>query len=140
MRCVLDTSVLVAGLRSSEGASYRLLGSLMTERGLDLAISVPLVLEYESTLLRMVDELTLDEAEIHNVLDFLCSIAEEHPVFYLWRPILRDPGDDMVLELAVAAGCDAIVTVNQRDFSGSERFGIEILSPGDLIRRMGDSR
>ena len=140
MRCVLDTSVLVAALRSSRGASFRLLRSLGSESEVTICLSVPLVLEYESTLLRMVAELTLDEAAVHSVLDYLCSVAEEHPVFYLWRPMLRDPADDMVLELAIAAGCEAIVTFNHRDFAGSEKFGIDILSPGELLRQSGASQ
>jgi predicted nucleic acid-binding protein len=58
----------------------------------------------------------------------LCSIAVRHEIFFLWRPVLRDPRDDMVLELAVAAGCESIVSYNRRDFKAAERFGIQVES------------
>ena len=51
-------------------------------------------------------------------------------------PALRDPGDDMVLELAVEAGADYLVTFNARDFAGAERFGVRVIAPGELLRRL----
>lgn len=137
MRVVLDTNVLVAGLRSNNGASYRILKDLVQGK-FEIGISVPLILEYEATLSRQIQELTLNASDVESFLDYLCQIGEKQTVFYLWRPHLADPGDDMVLELAVASGADAIVTFNQRDFSGIDRFGIRILTPGDFLNLIGD--
>jgi len=103
-RIVLDTNVVVAGLRSNRGASFRLL----TEVGrgtVEVALSVPLVLEYEEALRRSGGATGLTDQDVDSVLDFFCSVGHLQRVFYLWRPLLPDPGDDMVLEVAVAAQC-----------------------------------
>lgn len=136
MRVVIDTNVLVAGLRSSRGASFLLLRHLGTEL-FEFAVSVPLVVEYESVLVRQLPALPLSRSELDDVLDYLCAEGVRHEVFYLWRPLLRDPCDDMVLELAVGASCDAIVTYNERDFGPASRFGIRVLAPRELLAELG---
>jgi len=135
---VLDTNVLIAGLRSRTGASFRLLSLLGRRPEIQIHLSVPLVLEYESVAKRQAKELGLSEQDIEDVLDFLCSIAVRHEIFFLWRPVLRDSRDDMVLELAVAAGCESIVTYNKRDFEVAERFGIAVESARGFLRRIGE--
>ncbi len=132
---VIDTNVLLAGLRSRSGASFRLL-SLVDSGRFDISISVSLVLEYEDVLLRNVP--LLDENEVSDLLDYLCAIANRQTIFYLWRPTLRDPNDDLVLEVAVAGGCDCIVTFNTRDFVGAERFGIRVMKPREFLVEIGD--
>jgi predicted nucleic acid-binding protein len=72
------------------------------------------------------------------VLDFHFRVARRHPIFFLWRPFLRDPRDDMVLELAVKAGSEIIVTFNERDFVGAEKFGIRVLPPAAFLREIGE--
>lgn len=67
-------------------------------------------------------------------------MADRRLIFFLWRPFLRDPGDDMVLEVAVEAGCEFIVTHNLRDFAGSERFHVRPVSPGEFLRLLGGER
>ncbi|HEU4556734.1 MAG TPA: PIN domain-containing protein [Longimicrobium sp.] len=67
-------------------------------------------------------------------MDYHCAVARHHEIFFLWRPYLPDPGDDMVLELAVKAGCTFVITYNQKDFAGCERFGIEAIRPGEFLR------
>jgi len=114
---VLDTNVIVAAVRSRKGAAFQLL-SLVGSARFHIAVSVPLVLEYEDALLRQLAETSLSKADIHAVLDYLCSVGKHQDIFFLWRPMLRDPKDDMVAEVAVAAGCDSIVTYNRRDFVG----------------------
>lgn len=136
-RIVLDTCVLVAGLRSDRGASHRLLCAIGTQ-SFGLCLSVPLVFEYESVTKRQSRALGLTHAEIDDVIDYLCSVAELHTVHFLWRPVLRDVADDFVLELAVEAGCDAIVTNNVSDFAGADLFGIDILTPAAFLRKIGD--
>lgn len=138
MRCVLDTNVLVAGLRSQRGASFELL-SLVGGSQFEVAVSVPLVLEYESVLLGMLSKLHLERIDVDDFLNYICSVAHQQPVFFLWRPKLRDSKDDMVLELAVGSSSDVIVTFNQRDFEGCERFGIESMTPGNFIHHLGAS-
>lgn len=135
LRVVLDTNVLIAGLRSPDGGSFQLLQQLGGQAS-TLCISVPLVLEYEAVAKRQSRSLGLSFADIDNVLDHVCSIAEPHTIFYLWRPFLRDPRDDLVLELAVEADVSCIVTHNLRDFAGTEQFGIQVLSPGAFLRRL----
>ena len=68
------------------------------------------------------------------------QIKHRQEIHYLWRPVLRDPDDDLILEVAVAGGCDSIVTFNIKDFKGSERFGIRILSPREFQAELEKSR
>jgi putative PIN family toxin of toxin-antitoxin system len=133
---VIDTSALVAGLRSRRGASFRLL-SLVGSDYFHINLSIPLLLEYEDVLLRPTTKISLPGAAIEDILDFHCSVARHHRIFFLWRPYLRDPGDDMVLELAVTAGCRFIITFNERDFAGVEHFGIRALPPAEFLREIG---
>ena len=132
VRIVLDTSVLVAGLRSRRGASFRVL-TLLGNPEITTVISVPLVLEYEAVLRRDAGELGLSEADVDDALDYICSISEERQIHYLWRPTLSDPNDEFVLELAVEAGCRYIVTHNVADFRGAERFGLVVVTPRQLL-------
>jgi len=133
---VLDTNVVVAGLRSNKGASFRLLTEL--GRGtFEIALSVPLILEYEEVLGRHMAEAGLTKGDVDVVLDFLCSVAHLQRIFYLWRPLLVDPSDDMVLEVAVAAQCSAVVTHNIRDFVGAEKLGVRVLTPADFLGQIG---
>lgn len=133
---VLDTNVLVSALRSRKGAAFRLV-SLVGMGHFDVAVSVPLVLEYEDALLRQVVETSMSESDVQAVLDYFCSVAKQQDIFFLWRPLLRDPKDDFVAEVGIAAGCDAIVTYNRRDFAGIEQFGIRALSPAELLTEIG---
>jgi putative PIN family toxin of toxin-antitoxin system len=134
-RVVLDTNVVVAGLRSRHGAAFRLL-SEVGKASFEIALSVPLVLEYEDTLLR--PGLTnLGQADVDAVLDYFCKVAHLQQIFYLWRPFLSDPKDDMLLELAVAARCRSIITYNVRDFVGAETFGVSVLEPGPFLSGLG---
>ena len=135
-RIVVDTNVLVSGLRSSLGASHRLL-QLIGASDFEIALSVPLVLEYEDALKREDAALGLSNEDIDRLIDYWCSVAHLQEIHFLWRPVLRDPKDDHVLELAVAAGCGLIVTHNIRDFAESEAFGVEAVRPGEFLRRIG---
>lgn len=132
---MLDSSVLVAGFRSRRGASFRAL-TLLKASKFEIAVSVPLVLEYEAVLRRHADELGLAAQEVVGLVDYLCGVGHRQDIHFLWRPALRDPSDEFVLELAVAAGCNAIVTHNVRDFEGAKTFSVEILTPAEFISRV----
>jgi putative PIN family toxin of toxin-antitoxin system len=134
-RVVVDTNVVVAGLRSRRGVAFRLLSEIGKGR-FDIALSVPLVLEYEDVLLRP-QAGKLGQADVDAILDYFCRVAHLQQIFFLWRPFLTDPKDDMLLELAVAARCQSIVTYNVRDFAGTEMFGISVLEPGPFLSGIG---
>jgi len=136
---VIDTSVLVSSLKSSRGASFRIL-SLIASGKFDFHLSVPLIFEYEASLkgTTLGAKWTLDE--IDELLDIICLFGIKHDIWYLWRPLSRDPGDDFVAELAVTAGVDAIVTHNVKDFHGMKTFGIKVLRPKEFLVEIGEAR
>ena len=79
----------------------------------------------------------LSRRMINDVLDYLCAAGERQQIYFLWRPTLPDPSDDLVLEVAVHGRCDRIVTFNTRDFVGSERFGVQVETPSEFLRSVG---
>jgi len=135
-RVVLDTNVLVSALRSNRGASFQLLSEVDSGR-FEVCLSVPLVLEYEAVLFRQARTLGLARRDVTDVLDYLCSVAHRQSIFFLWRPQLRDPSDDMVLELAVAAGCRYIVTFNTKDFGTGRPFSLRVVTPREFLQTIG---
>jgi putative PIN family toxin of toxin-antitoxin system len=135
-KIVIDTNVVIAALRSRRGASFKLL-SLIGRGYFEYAISVPLVFEYEEVALRHAAELGISSNAVHAILDRLCFWAEKRLIFFLWRPHLVDPEDDMVLELAIESRAHYIVSYNIRDFGNLEQFGIEVLTPKDFLHLIG---
>ena len=132
-RLVLDTNVLVAALRSRRGPAFALL-SRVGAGDFDLSLTVPLLFEYEDVLAR--ETIGVDPDAARAVPDYLCAVATHQPGYFLWRPLLPDPKDDMVLEAAVASRSD-VVTYNRKDFAGAERFGVQVQRPADVLRRIG---
>ena len=138
MRLALDTDVLVAGLWSATGASHRLL-ELLDEQRFEAVANVSMMLEYEAVLKRPenLQAAGLTAAEIDEFLDSFSLIAIRVPSFFLWRPALRDPADEHVLEAAINGQADAIVTFNVRHFAlATSRFGLYLLRPGEVLRRL----
>jgi predicted nucleic acid-binding protein len=129
---------MVAAIRSSSGASRQLLLGALRRR-CQMVLSVPLAIEYEAVLTRP-EHLTasgLTEADIGALLDAVISVAEPVRLAFLWRPQLRDPDDDMVLEAAINGQADRLVTFNQRHFAAvGDRFGISVCLPGDALKAM----
>ena len=134
-RIVLDTNVFITALRSQNGVGFKLLSQVDKEK-FRLVLSVPLVLEYEEVAKRQARSLGLSHSDIDDIIDYLCSVGEHRRIFFLWRPLLRDPHDDLVLELAVEAQADAIVTYNIRDFGLARTFGLDVLTPQQFLRRL----
>jgi putative PIN family toxin of toxin-antitoxin system len=131
---VIDTNVLVAGLRSREGYANQLL-KLIGQGVFNMHISVPLVLEYESVLQRQSLGLGLSNSEVASLIDYWCGIAQGHDIYYLWRPLLKDPKDDMVLELAVAVPTNSIITFNAKDFEKANTIGIFTQTPYQFLKQ-----
>jgi len=133
-KIVLDTNVLVAGLRSRQGASFQLL-SRLTFGQFELHLTVPLAMEYEDVPHRP-GLLSLPAAAIDAVLDMVCAVAVKQDVHFLWRPQLRDPKDELVLEAAVNASADFLITHNLRDFAASRRSAVQLITPGQFLKRL----
>ena len=141
-RTVLDTDVLVAAVRSDRGASRRLLTAAL-ERRYPIVASVPLMLQYESVLTRSehLEAAHISATDIGILLDALAVVVEPVRISYLWRPVLPDAGDDLVLETAVNGGAGIVVTFNRRHFGpAATPFGLEVLAPGDAVRRLENHR
>ncbi len=133
---VIDTNVFISAQRSERGAASKLV-SLAGTGLFEVHISVPLVLEYEDVLLRQHEQIGLTPEDVGDLVDALCALASQHEIFFLWRPYLRDPKDELILELAVKARCSHIVTYNRKDFGGSEKFGIAVVTPKKLLQEIG---
>lgn len=136
-RVVLDTNVLVAAIRSREGASFKLLSMVGGDR-FEISLSVPLVLEYEDALGRHLTRSRLKRQDLNALLDFLCSVAHRQQIFFLWRPYLKDPKDDLILELALASRCESIISHNVQDFGDLTPLGLRVLTPGRFLADLGE--
>lgn len=136
-KIVIDTNVIVSALRSRNGFSFDLL-SLIDDKRFKISISVPLILEYEDAIKRNKKVIKLSQANIDAILDYICLIAEKRKIFYLWRPFLKDPKDDMILELAVESESDFIISFNKKDFVGTTKFNIEVLTPKEFLQMLGE--
>lgn len=130
---VLDTNVIVAALRSKRGASNKLLSLVGTQK-FEIHDSVALILEYEDVLQRYRTELGLLQDDVSDFIDALCSMAHHHKIYFLWRPTLSDVNDELILELAVTAQCEYIVTHNISDFKGIDKFGIQAITPREFLQ------
>jgi putative PIN family toxin of toxin-antitoxin system len=135
---VLDTDVIVAALRSPTGASAALL--MAVRRGeIRMLANVALALEYEATCRRAEHGVAagLTPTQVGVFIDAVIALAEPVETHFLWRPQLRDPGDELVLEAAVNGHANAIVTFNQKDFGDiPKKFSVEVFAPVDALRRI----
>ncbi len=137
MRLVLDTNIIVAAFRSRRGASNALLRLLEVRRA-TLLCSTALFLEYEAVLsragTRVVTGHQLDD--VARIMNALAALSEPVDISFRLRPMLRDADDEMVLETALNGHTDAIVTHNVKDFGPAPSFGVEITTPGSMVRRL----
>ena len=140
MRLVLDTDIIVAGARSPSGASAELLR--LARKGTFVPIvSVPLVLEYEAKLTapEHLNAAGLTRNEALSIINMLVEAGVWARIHFAYRPLAKDPADEMVIETALSTDCRAIVTFNQRDFgSAPNKFGIGCWLPRDALRRVRD--
>ena len=134
---VLDTNVIISAQRSKRGASAKLM-SLIGTGCFEIHMSVSLALEYEGVLCRQSNVLRLTQEDVTDLIDALCALSHHHKIHFLWRPQLRDAGDELVLELAVAAKCSYIVTYNLKDFVGAEKFGLKVVTPKAFLQEIGE--
>jgi putative PIN family toxin of toxin-antitoxin system len=138
MNAALDTDVLVAALRSPTGASRELIRRWGTGEFFAVA-SVGMFLEYEAVLKRP-EHLTaarLTEEEIDIFLNGLAKMIQPVTPYFLWRPQLRDPNDEMILEAAVNGRAERIITFNRKHFlPAAQRFGIQVLLPAEFLRSL----
>lgn len=138
MRVVADTDVIVAAMRSPSGASAAILRAAR-EGKVQLLASVALAIEYEAVCSAPEHQVAagLSAHEVGIFIDAVLALAEPVETHFLWRPQLRDPGDEMVLEAAVNGGAEILITFNLRDFAGTPaRFGIAVMLPGEALKRI----
>ncbi|MFA7403494.1 MAG: putative toxin-antitoxin system toxin component, PIN family [Pelobacteraceae bacterium] len=138
-RLVLDTNVLVTALCNRDGASHLLIRWALADR-IRLLASPALWLEYEAVVkrpqIRLRHGISLENLDI--VLDTLAAHVEPVHLNFLWRPQLRDQNDEMVLETALNAGADALVTFNTKDFAdAANRFALKLITPAECIKLTG---
>ncbi|MBV8779620.1 MAG: putative toxin-antitoxin system toxin component, PIN family [Alphaproteobacteria bacterium] len=138
MRCLLDTNIVVAAMRSPTGASAALLAAARHGE-LTMLANVALALEYEATCRldehRRASGLTSEEVDVF--IDAVLALVEPVETHFIWRPQLRDPADEWVLEAAVNGQAEAIVTFNRRDFGDApRRFGVDLLLPAEALQRI----
>ncbi len=133
---VIDTNVVIAGLRSRNGASHQLLHRL--ESGLFVPVlSYQLDTEYESVGRRVLVPDRMPADELENAIDVFAARGRCAEVYFRLRPFLPDPGDDLVLELAFAAGSVPVVTFNEKHFRGADRYGVKVFTPAAFLHQTG---
>ncbi len=135
-RLVIDTNILVAATRNRLGPSFALL-QLVRQQAATMCCSPALFLEYEDVLKRphQLAASGLLPKDVDAILNELAGLIEPVATHYQWRPQLKDPSDEMVLEAAANAQVDAIVTYNLRDFQPALRFGLTVLNPEQSFTR-----
>lgn len=139
IQIVLDTNVLVSAFRSRFGSAYKLV-SLIGKSQFELNISVALAFEYETVLKRPDQKIFLSSDDVDRLVNFICKISNLHDIHYLWRPTLRDPNDDFLLELALGSQAEYIVTFNTKDFLLAKGGFLKVGTPSEFLRLIGEQR
>jgi putative PIN family toxin of toxin-antitoxin system len=137
IKVVIDTNVLVAAFRSKRGAANRLLMDIDDQR-FEIAVSAPLLFEYEEVLKRPEMSMFISHEDVDSAIDNIYSVSHSYEIFFLWRILATDPDDAFILELAVRAGAEYIITYNPKDFASASDFGIKLISPRDFLNVVGE--
>ena len=132
---VIDTNVILSALQSNKRKSFELI-SKISEDIFDFAISVPLILEYEAVLKNKLNRTIFTDSDIEDFINYLCKVGIKTKLFYLWRPYLKDPFDDHLLEVTIQSNASTIVTYNKKDFKEAENLGIKILTPKEFLETL----
>jgi len=134
-RAVMDTNVLYAAFYSTTGASFEIFRRLRLGEWTAM-LSNHLIHEYEEILKANRAELGLSLDDVDQLLNALCARAEEWPLAHGWQPILHDPDDEPLVQLAVESGADCIITHNVRDLAPARPFGIGVLKPREFLAKL----
>ena len=136
---IIDTNVLVAALRSVNGASFRLLKLLENnDNRFEINVSTSIILEYEAVLKREVHRQGKRIGIIDRFIDDIISKANRCQIFYLLRPYLEDGDDDFILELAFSSSADFIITYNSSNFKKAKAFGVDVITPKAFLHKIGE--
>lgn len=136
IQIVIDTNVFISALKNDTGASFYLL-SFIGKNEFETNVSVPLLMEYEAVAQRFLRQTNLETEDLNDILDYICIASNQHKINYLWRPFLKDPEDDFVLELAVKSESQHIITFNKKDFTNISMFGVTALTPWEFLTLRG---
>jgi putative PIN family toxin of toxin-antitoxin system len=136
---ILDTNVVYSGLRSKQGGSAKLI-RLIESGKFEINISAKLVLEYEDVLKRPGSSQWWSVQEADDFLDFICFVGKRHNIWFLWRPLLSDAKDDFIVELAIKATVDFIVTHNVNDFKNAQEVGVKAINPKEFLQIIGEAK
>jgi putative PIN family toxin of toxin-antitoxin system len=134
-KIVIDTNVFISALKSKKGASYKLLFETSRKK-YEQCISPALIFEYESVAKR--ENLKINFEHIDDIIDMICLLSKKCEIYYLWRPFLKDPKDDLILELAIESNSNFIITYNIKDFEGVSQFGINVINPKEYLQIIGE--
>lgn len=141
MKVVIDTNVWLSALTSSQGASHRLVQWLFEQDAHLHCVSIPFVLELEDVFFRPSNQARLthfSKDQLHQFVNDICHVSLHQSIYFLWRPLIKDPKDDMVLELVVNAQADFLVTYNLKDFKQAEKnFDFRLLTPKQFLELKG---
>lgn len=137
LQLVVDTNVLVAGLRSRRGAAFRLL-SILNDARWQINLSVALLLEYEEVLKRESVVLQLSYEDVDQVVNALASISNRRAIAYSWRPLSHDADDDFLVELAMNARADHIITYDLRHLRVLRELGFSVVTPREFLISVGE--
>lgn len=135
LQLVVDTNVLVAGLRSRRGAAFRLL-SVLNDPRWQINLSVALVLEYEEVLKRESAAMQLSFEDVDTVINALASIGNRRAIPYSWRPMSHDADDDFLVELALNIRADHVITYNLRHLQVLKELGFSVITPREFLELM----
>lgn len=136
---IIDTNVLVAALRSIQGASFRLLKLLQNkDERFKINVSTSIVLEYEAVLKREIHRQNKDISIIDKFIDDIVYEANRYQIFYLLRPYLKDADDEFILELAFSSSADFIITYNTNNFRNAKSLGVNVIKPKEFLQKIGE--